>query len=192
MENQLIMQAKDFAKLKHKSQIRKMSGEPYINHPIKVSQRVAQFTDNPIIIAAALLHDVLEDTKTTEDELLSNFPSEVVDIVKELTLDKSHYHVPKNNPDGIPFTEKEFNERKLQLKAPYIINKLAHLSKYARLIKFADREDNVSDLSTATDVFASRYARETKIILDSIDFSLDKSEKIIITSILKKIQNFLP
>ncbi len=192
MPHTLLRRAEEFARFKHQHQTRKMSNIPYITHPLAVAQRVSGFTEDPEIRAAAVLHDVLEDTDTTWDELLQHFSQRICDIVKELTLDKEKYTVPETDENGKILSELEKQERKLELKVPYLIEKINHLSESARLIKFADRENNVADLRKADPIFASRYARETQFILQGIKISPNSKEKVIIQSILDKIAPFLP
>lgn len=87
-----ILEAANFAAEKHVSQKRKgAAGEPYINHLLEVAGLVAgslsQLDTNLVI--AALLHDVVEDTATTREELASRFGSDVAELVAEVTDDKS-------------------------------------------------------------------------------------------------------
>ncbi len=78
--------AAHFAAQKHKSQKRKgASGEPYINHPIAVAELLARHNAPIEVIAAAYLHDTVEDTETSFDELENMFGSVICDIVREVT-----------------------------------------------------------------------------------------------------------
>jgi GTP diphosphokinase / guanosine-3',5'-bis(diphosphate) 3'-diphosphatase len=81
-----------FAAAKHRDQRRKdAAAAPYINHPIAVANVLAneaEITD-PIILCAALLHDTIEDTKTTAAELEEQFGQKVTSVVLEITDDKS-------------------------------------------------------------------------------------------------------
>ena len=84
----LVIRAAQFAAHKHKDQRRKdVKATPYINHPINLAEVL--HTDgsvhDPIVIAAALLHDTIEDTETTYDELRGVFGAEVADVVVEVT-----------------------------------------------------------------------------------------------------------
>ena len=80
----LIENAYKFALKKHEGQVRR-SGEPYIQHPIEVAYICAQLTAGPETIAAAFLHDVLEDTDATEEDLRKFFTEDTVKIVSSLT-----------------------------------------------------------------------------------------------------------
>ena len=71
-DTKLIQRAYDYAKAKHGDQLRK-SGEPYIIHPVQVAYTLAELGLDDNTICAALLHDVLEDTDTTYDDLKNVF-----------------------------------------------------------------------------------------------------------------------
>ena len=81
-----------FAADKHRNQRRKdPEGSPYINHPIALANLLlneAGIEDQRVLVAA-VLHDTIEDTKTTEQELVRHFGKEVADIVLEVTDDKA-------------------------------------------------------------------------------------------------------
>ena len=116
-----------FAAVKHRSQKRKDKyGTPYINHPIHVANLLvnAGVTDVDIIIAG-LLHDTVEDTGTTADEITREFGARVSDMVMECTDDKT---LPK------------VIRKQLQIEHAALI------STGAKLIKLADKYSNLSDL----------------------------------------------
>jgi (p)ppGpp synthase/HD superfamily hydrolase len=120
-----LLGALHFAADRHRDQRRKgEEASPYINHPIEVAEilaRVGGVTDL-VTLQAAILHDTLEDTDTTREELGSLFGPEVLSVVEEVTDDKS-----------LPKAER----KRLQVEhAPY-------LSERARLIKLADKISNV-------------------------------------------------
>lgn len=123
-----IMKAAQFAALKHRNHRRKDDeASPYINHPITVALNIAEIggvTDTEVL-AAALLHDTLEDTNTTEAELMEVFGKNIAMYVKEVSDDKS---LPK-----------EERKRRQIEHAP-------DLSKGATLIKLSDKISNVEDI----------------------------------------------
>jgi GTP diphosphokinase / guanosine-3',5'-bis(diphosphate) 3'-diphosphatase len=82
--HELVQKAYDFAERFHGHQTRK-SGEPYIIHPLAVAYYLARLNMDPPSIAAGLLHDVIEDTHITYDELRLRFPDPVADIVRGVT-----------------------------------------------------------------------------------------------------------
>ena len=124
----LLLDALTFSATKHRDQRRKdKEASPYINHPIQVVNllwTVGQVRD-PIVLAAALLHDTLEDTATTAAELTALFGPEVLALVQEVSEDKT---LPKAV------------RKRLQIEhAP-------HKSMHAKYIKLADKICNVSDI----------------------------------------------
>jgi (p)ppGpp synthase/HD superfamily hydrolase len=89
---QEILRAAEFAAKKHARQKRKgADAEPYVNHLIEVAGLVAMALAEPDthLVMAALLHDTIEDTGTTESELVEHFGKDVADLVVEMTDDKS-------------------------------------------------------------------------------------------------------
>ncbi|MCC9601415.1 HD domain-containing protein [Stieleria sp. JC731] len=87
-----ILEATLFAAEKHADQRRKnAAATPYINHPIEVAMHLASVgkVDDEAILIAALLHDTIEDTDTTVDEVRDRFGEEVAFLVMECTDDKS-------------------------------------------------------------------------------------------------------
>ena len=105
---QKILEAASFAAERHKDQKRKGSdGEPYINHPLEVAKMLVSTGEviDPDVIAAALLHDTVEDTDVSLDEIAEHFGVTVAGYVRELTdddtLDKAErkqmqvHHAPK-------------------------------------------------------------------------------------------------
>jgi guanosine-3',5'-bis(diphosphate) 3'-pyrophosphohydrolase len=124
----LLLKALDFATRKHKDQRRKdKEASPYINHPIALASILCnegQITDIETI-CSALLHDTVEDTETTPEELASEFGEAIRDIVLEVTDDKA--------------LAKEERKR-LQ------IEHAAHLSRKAKLVKLADKIADLRDM----------------------------------------------
>ena len=85
----MIKKAAVFAAKAHEGTMRKGSRIPYIYHPMEVALIVAQMTDDPEVIAAAYLHDVLEDTSVTPQEIGEIFGSRVLSLVQAESEDKS-------------------------------------------------------------------------------------------------------
>jgi (p)ppGpp synthase/HD superfamily hydrolase len=122
----LWQQAAAFAARAHENQVRKDGLTPYFSHPVRVAFTVALVfgcTDEKVV-AAALLHDVIEDTPTDYDDVLEQFGKEVADIVACLSKDMRLVE---------PQREREYDD---QLRdGPW----------EAKLIKLADVYDNLSD-----------------------------------------------
>lgn len=85
----LIHKAIEFAALRHKDQKRKGTVLPYIVHPMEVMQILTQNGCDENVIVAGILHDTIEDTETTYDDILENFGKEIADIVASESEDKS-------------------------------------------------------------------------------------------------------
>ncbi|MDQ3180781.1 MAG: HD domain-containing protein, partial [Acidobacteriota bacterium] len=87
-----FIQAASFAAKKHSTQKRKGAGEePYINHPLEVANLLANVgkVEDYDILIAAILHDTIEDTQTTKEEITELFGTKVCKMVLEVTDDKS-------------------------------------------------------------------------------------------------------
>jgi len=126
-----LLKAIEFASRKHSTQRRKdEEASPYINHPIAVAHVLAEVggVTDLMTLMAAVLHDTIEDTKTTPEELEAQFGRTVRKVVEEMTDDK----------------ELEKAERK-QLQ----IDHAPHLSARAKAIKLADKIANVQDVTDA-------------------------------------------
>jgi guanosine-3',5'-bis(diphosphate) 3'-pyrophosphohydrolase len=124
----LVLRAAAFAADKHRHQRRKDHARtPYINHPLTVARVLAEEggVKDPEILAAAILHDTLEDTETTRRVLEREFGARVAALISEVTDDKS---LPK--------------QRLKQLQ----IDHAPMTSKGAALIKVADKICNLRDL----------------------------------------------
>ena len=125
-----LLVALEFAAHKHRDQRRKdAAASPYINHPIALARLLAEkggVTDKATLMAA-VLHDTIEDTDTTYDELHAQFGKKVADVVAEVTDDRS---LPKAR------------RKALQIEhAP-------HMSKRAALVKLADKTCNLRDVAS--------------------------------------------
>ncbi len=85
----MIRRAAKFAERAHEGMMRKGGRIPYIYHPMEVALIVAQMTEDQEVISAAYLHDVLEDTSVTPEELEAQFGSRILSLVRAETEDKS-------------------------------------------------------------------------------------------------------
>ena len=129
MDSIALLKALHFAADKHRDQRRKdVEASPYINHPIEVAEllaRVGGVTDL-VTLQGAILHDTIEDTDTTPEELEREFGPEVRTVVEEVTDDTN---LPKAD------------RKRLQIEhAP-------HISARARLVKLADKISNVRSVT---------------------------------------------
>lgn len=126
----LFLRALHFAADRHRDQRRKGAGaSPYINHPIYVAQLLSEVggVEDIGVLCAAVLHDTVEDTETSEEELRREFGSRIARIVAEVTDDKS-----------LPKVER----KRLQ------VDHAAHISREGALVKVADKIANVQDIAS--------------------------------------------
>jgi len=123
-----LVQAVAFAADKHRNQRRKdAEASPYINHPIALANVLANEggVQDVTVLCAAVLHDTIEDTETTGDELRALFGDQVASVVLEVTDDK--------------LLDKAVRKQ-LQIEhAP-------HISPQAKLVKLADKISNLRDI----------------------------------------------
>jgi len=127
-ELKLLLKALTFAAHKHKDQRRKdLNASPYINHPISLANILCNegHVADVEVICGAFLHDTVEDTETTSDELEVEFGKVISEIVMEVTDDKT---LPKDE------------RKRLQ------IEHAAHASNKAKLVKLADKISNLRDV----------------------------------------------
>jgi GTP pyrophosphokinase len=142
---ELVERAFEFSESAHRGQFRK-SGEPYITHPLAVASILSQWRIDAQGLAAALLHDVMEDTSVTKSEIETTFGrpvAEMVDGVSKL--------------DQIQFDSRE------DLEAESFRKMLLAMARDVRviLIKLADRLHNMRTLDAMAPTHRSRIARET-------------------------------
>lgn len=147
MDHPLVLRATLTAVHSHDGQRRKHVDEPYVAHPIRVAHRVAERTMDPHVIAAALLHDVVEDTDTTLDELGDVFGYRIHDMVEALT------NVPRQ--PGINRAQR----RKIDHA------RIAAAGRDVQLIKAADIMDNWPSIRTFDPGFAKVYLAENNLLL---------------------------
>lgn len=138
----IVVRAVQFAADKHRMQRRKdADASPYINHSIALADVLANEggVSDPVVLCAALLHDTIEDTDTSADELRQAFGDEIADIVLEVTDDKA---LPKQQRKALQ------------------IEHARHVSPRAKLVKLADKICNLRDIvaSPPADWSAQRKA----------------------------------
>lgn len=147
-KSSLEINALAFAKHAHKDQKRKYTNEPYIVHPVQVAKYVKSVTNDSASIAAALLHDVVEDTSYTYEDILINFGKEVADLVEMLT----DVSTPE---DGNRAARKLIDKNHTALASPK-----------AKTIKLADLLSNIPSVIKYDPDFAKVYLKEKKALLE--------------------------
>lgn len=127
----IIEKAINFATIKHEHQKRKGSNLPYIVHPMKVMHILTENNCSESVVVAGILHDTLEDTNTTYNELVNEFGSVVATLVKSNSEDKS----------------KSWQERKL-----HTINEIKNMSLEEKQVLCADKLANLNSMVTDLNV----------------------------------------
>ena len=138
-----------FAIERHHGQMRKASAIPYVVHPVRVMQLAVEAAAAlglgeqvaGVIELAALLHDTIEDTDTTPEEVRERFGDRVLEVVLELTQDMS---APK------------------AVRRQAMIEHCGSMSLEARVVKLADRLDNMRGIEIFDEAFITRYCAEAK------------------------------
>ncbi len=151
MKSSIIACAAAFAETAHGAQKRKYTGEPYIVHPAAVAKIVSKVVNDEEVIAAAWLHDVVEDTPVTLSEIETLFGTRVAPLVEALT------DVSKPT-DGNREIRKQKDLRHL-VKAPA----------EAQTIKYADLIDNTRSIVEHDIGFAKVYLEEKRRLLEVMD-----------------------
>ncbi|HJD58495.1 MAG TPA: HD domain-containing protein [Rickettsia endosymbiont of Ceroptres masudai] len=152
-----------YARKYHGSQMRQ-SGDPYYSHPIEVAIMLAEFVAeeapklyNVIMLQAALLHDTIEDTELTEEEIIEIFGSEVAKHVAGLTRIKSYGKISSGESLNLLIKEKRYN---------------------TALIKLFDRIHNVQTLGVKSPEKARKIIEETLInfllVAANINYKLEQ------------------
>ena len=177
MESELILKAREFAREKHRGQMRR-DGSHYFGHVSRVMDIVSEFKERhrmDELFAAALLHDTLEDTDTGISELRENFGEIVALLVVELTSDKLR--------------------AKVIGKTEYLSGKFSNeraISSWALVIKLADRLDNILDLDEMEVGFAKNKKVETIRLLDALEENreLTNTHRKLIKAIRERLGEF--
>jgi len=146
-----ILEAAAFARHAHAGQKRKYNDRPFIVHPARVAGRVAVHgRATEAMVAAALLHDVVEDTPHTLEEVAAEFGPEVARLVGELTNPSKGSDAPRR-------------ERKRQDR-----EHLTRISVEAKIIKLLDRIDNLREMAAAPRGFVRLYCEESRLLAEVI------------------------
>jgi len=152
------IEALEYATVLHEGQVRKDNTE-YIKHPIRVAEHIKSLElgnlekYKNLLIVCGYLHDTLEDTTATYNDIKEKFGSTIANIVFELT----------NNND----LKKEVGKTK------YLQIKLQHMTDLALIVKLVDRLDNVKDLVNSCSEFRVKYLKET---IEVLNYILDNRE----------------
>lgn len=168
--SELIIRAQNFATTEHQriNHVRKYTNKPYQTHLQAVAKLVATVTDDEEVIAAAWLHDTVEDTPATLGDIEMEFGSHIAELVEELT------DVSKPS-DGNRAARKEIDRQHL-----------ATSSRRAKTIKLADLIHNCVDIVKNDEKFARTFISEMQALLDVLEGGdvtlLKRANKLLIKS----------
>lgn len=135
----------------HQGQVRKYTGEAFVTHPASVAHTVSEFDSDPLVLAAALLHDVVEDTAVTAQALRARFPATVVRLVLSLTN-------PSRPEDGDRTARKAIDHAHVAQAEPR-----------AQTIKYADVLHNVQSIARHDPAFAPTYLQQKASLIARLD-----------------------
>jgi len=147
-DTDMLVRAYEFAKSAHEGQVRK-SGEPYINHPLNVSAILSEIEADPPSIAGGLLHDTVEDSAFSIDDINAEFDETIAELVEGVTK-LSHLDFR---------TEKEEQARNLRKMFLAMAKDIRVI-----IIKLADRLHNMRTLDALEEEKQQRIAEETRMI----------------------------
>lgn len=155
LDFELINKAIYWARKYHSDQKRK-SGEPYYSHPLEVAYMVSDYNLKTDIIAASILHDLVEDTEVTVDMIQGTFGERIAEMVDRLTRDR---------PDGTKLTVEQ------------VLNNAYHLKdKEVLLIKLFDRLHNIQTIGGLSVEKTEKATKET--LKNFITLSIYLGEKV--------------
>ena len=148
----LILQAAKWAEQAHRDVVRKYNGRLYIEHPMRVAGWTSLIDGvQPEHVAAAWLHDVLEDNPPFWEDIRIFMPQSVERIVKQLTN-------PSKKLPELNRARRKAMDRK----------HLAEVCDTAKIIKMIDRYDNLCDVAEAKDDFKLLYAEESILLVQAV------------------------
>ncbi len=145
--SQLIERARRYAQIQHASQVRKFSGAPYFVHPEAVARIVSQVPHTEAMIAASFLHDTVEDTSATHEEIERLFGRQTGSLVRML----SDVSCPQDGPRAL---RKQIDRAHSAAACPQ-----------AKTIKLGDIIDNTRTIAYDDPVFAQIYLQEKAELL---------------------------
>lgn len=153
-------EALEFATKAHGDQQRKYNEEAYIEHPKRVAQIVRSVPHTPEMISAAYLHDVVEDTPVSIEDIERKFGRKVAKLVHELTDE---------------FVKENYQHLNRKQRKEKEVERQAKMSREAKTIKLADVIDNTRDIVKNDRNFARRYVPEMEALTEALqggEFSL--------------------
>ncbi|RYY66981.1 MAG: HD domain-containing protein [Chitinophagaceae bacterium] len=160
--DKLLETVRDFADTAHGGQLRKYSPDRYIVHPVRVMERCAAQGANRAQLAAALLHDVLEDTRIDEEELLR--------FLRSVTDDAEARHILELVVELTDvFTTAAYPRWRRSRRKEAEMERMSTISAEAQTIKYADILDNTREIVREDPGFAPKFLSECRQLLRVMD-----------------------
>jgi (p)ppGpp synthase/HD superfamily hydrolase len=180
----VLEKVRDFADKAHGTQMRKYTPERYIVHPVRVMETCRKYDNSLPVLAAALLHDVLEDTEVKVNELLhflrSIMNNKEADKTLQLVIEMTDVYVKANYP--------HFNRRKRKEKE---LERIELTSPEAQTIKYADIIDNSNEITQQDPDFAPRYLKECRAILKKANKGNPELYEIAVETVTENLQKVM-
>lgn len=155
----ILEKIRDFADQAHGNQLRKYTPDRYIVHPVRVMELCKPYTDNVAVLASALLHDVLEDTPVTEDQirdfLKGLMDDDTVELTLKLVVELTDVYVKSSYP--------RLNRRQRKAKEA---ERIKETSVAAQTVKYADILDNCQEITEHDKQFAPVFLQECRTLLN--------------------------
>ena len=151
-DTKLIMKAYNYAKELHGDQLRK-SGEPYIIHPIQVAYVITTLGLDEDTVCAALLHDVVEDTEATIEDIEREFNKEIAEMVDGVTkLTRLNYGYESIEEEQVENYRKMFLAMGKDIRV--IMIKLSDRLHNMKTLKYLSRERQIANAKETMDLYA--------------------------------------
>lgn len=170
----------------HQGQVRKLDGDPYAVHPIEVSLMVSRWGADEAVVIAALLHDVVEDTIWTLDEVAAHFGADVAALVAYCSeYDKSQaWSVRKQ-----AMIEKVSQPGNMDAKLIILADKLCNLKSIARSLEEMDESSVWSSFNAPKEDQYWYYREMTQALKDLESNPLCREDYVLLTRMIEKIFN---
>jgi guanosine-3',5'-bis(diphosphate) 3'-pyrophosphohydrolase len=162
MESERLERVIMYADKAHGDQKRKYTGERYINHPVRVMRLCSDYLNHEAVLAAAILHDVLEDTPVTVDELrgylLTEFSEQEARITLSIVVELTDV-----------FTKSSYPRLKRRTRKEREVSRLSTTSFEAQTVKYCDVIDNAIDIAKHDSDFGKVFLSECQRLLEVMD-----------------------
>ena len=160
--NEILEKVKQYADEAHGSQVRKYTGQRYIVHPIQVMEICSEYTSDLCVLAAALLHDVLEDTPVTRADLEAFLHTIMKDAEVKRTAALTVELTDVYTKEAYPQYNRRIRKEKEHVRA-------AATSAAAQTIKYADIISNSIDITAHDKDFGPKFLKEVRAQLKTMN-----------------------